>query len=316
MLFRSACSALVVLCVPAVAGAADFFQVRNDNQLARAVPLPVLAPDAPEPGQLDFGTRLDLSNEYANLQAGDEALLADGEVARLTLSASGRFTAATHWSVRLPVLHQGGGFLDGTISDWHDFFGLPNGGREFAVDDRYLFAYAENGETLLQVDDKGTRIGDLEVAWHWEPAERWLLGAHLQVPTGDGDKLAGGGAIGAAVWATRRFAAGPLDAFLSGGVAVSEPGDILPDRQRRTIPFGGAGIGLRLFDWMRAVTQVYAHRAPFSDTDINTLGRDSVQLSVGAVFRLPGKTRLHLLFQEDLGVYASPDFSLQAALYW
>ena len=64
------------------------------------------------------------------------------------------------------------------------------------------------------------------------------------------------------------------------------------------------------------MTQVYAHRAPFSDTDINTLGRDSVQLSVGAVFRLPGKTRLHLLFQEDLGVYASPDFSVQAALYW
>lgn len=316
MMLPRVCSLFLLGCAASVSHASDFFQVRNENQFARAVPLPVLLPGSPEAGQLDFGTRLELTSEFANLAADDEALLADGEVVKLTLSASGRYSDRSHWSVRLPVLNQGGGFMDDIITDWHDFFGLPQGGRDTAPSDRYRFAYAREGTLVLDVTETGTRLGDMEIAWHYEPTSGWLLGAQLQLPTGDGKRLAGGGAWGGSVWVTRSGQIGRLGGFLSAGASANERGDILPEQQHRVTPFAGGGISLRVFDWATAVTQIYVHRAPFKDSEIETLGRDSVQLSVGAVFRPTHSTRLHLLFQEDLGVYASPDFSMQAALYW
>ena len=315
MLQRMTC-ALTLLCALPAASAADFFAVRNDAQLARAVPLPELAPRTPEAGQLDFGASFDLISEYAALEAPGERFLADGEVYKLALSASGRFSERSFWSVRLPLLHQGGGFMDSIIVDWHDFFGLPQGGRDQALDDQYVFYYERDGEVLLNVQDRGNRLGDLEVAWHFEPADDWLLGAQLRAPTGDGDKLSGGGAWGAALWVTRDFRAGPVSGFLSAGGAFNERGDVLPEQQRRVTPFGGAGLGLDITNWLTGLVQIYAHRAPYTDSEIEALARDSVQLSVGGVFRLGATTRLHLLFQEDLGVHASPDFSMQAAIYW
>lgn len=315
MLQRMSCALILLSALPA-ASAADFFVVRNDNQLARALPLPELAPRAPEAGQLDFGASFDLISEYAALDAPGEQFLADGEIYKLALSASGRFSERSFWSVRLPLLHQGGGFMDGIITDWHDFFSLPQGGRDQVANDEYRFFYERDGEVLLDVTDGGNRLGDLEVAWHFEPADDWLLGAQLRAPTGDGDKLSGGGAWGAALWVTREFRAGPMSGFLSAGSAFNERGDILPEQQRRVTPFGGAGLGLDVTDWLTGLVQVYAHRAPYTGSDIEALARDSVQLSVGGVFRLGETTRLHLLFQEDLGVHASPDFSMQAALYW
>lgn len=312
---RIAC-ALLLLCALPAASATDFFAVRNDNQLARALALPELAPRAPQAGQLDFGASFDLISEFANLQAPGERLIADGEIYKLALSASGRYSARSFWSVRLPLLHQGGGFMDSIIVDWHDFFGLPQGGRDQVRNDQYRFFYERDGEVLLDVQDGGNRLGDLEVAWHLMPAQDWLLGVQLRAPTGDGDKLSGGGAWGAALWVTRTLRAGPVSGFLSAGSSFNERGDVLPDQQRRVTPFGGAGLGLDLTNWLTGLVQIYAHRAPYTDSRIEALARDSVQLSVGGVFRLGATTRLHLLFQEDLGVHASPDFSMQAALYW
>lgn len=315
MLYQSLCALLLSAVLPA-ASATDFFAVRNDSQLARAVPLPELAPRAPEAGQLDFGASLDLISEFSDLEAPGERFRADGEILKLALSTSGRFSERSFWSVRLPLLHQGGGFMDRIIVDWHDFFGLPQGGRDQAPNDQYRFYYERDGEVLLDVQDGGNRLGDLEIAWHFEPADDWLLGVQLRAPTGDGDKLSGGGAWGTALWITRELRAGPVSGFVSAGSAFNERGDLLPEQQRRVTPFGGAGLGLDIASWLTGLVQVYAHRAPYTQTGIEGLGRDSVQLSVGGIFRLGQSTRLHLLFQEDLGVHASPDFSMQAALYW
>ncbi|MHA7834203.1 MAG: hypothetical protein ACX94A_06965, partial [Algiphilus sp.] len=79
MMLSRVCSLLFLGCTASVSHASDFFQARNENQFARAVPLPVLLPSTPDAGQLDFGARLELTSEFANLAADDEALLADGE---------------------------------------------------------------------------------------------------------------------------------------------------------------------------------------------------------------------------------------------
>ncbi|PWG73499.1 hypothetical protein DF186_22760, partial [Enterococcus hirae] len=78
-------------------------------------------------------------------------MIADGEIYKLALSASGRYSARGFGSVRLPLLPQGGGFMDSILVDWHDFFGLPQGGRDRVRNDQYRFFYERDGEVLLDV---------------------------------------------------------------------------------------------------------------------------------------------------------------------
>lgn len=316
MLHRAFATAALLCLSTTVAASQDFFQTRNDALIVGAVSLPALAPAAPAEGQLDFGARIDIVSEFVAIDNANESLLMDGETYRLSLSTSGRFSERSFWSVRLPVLHQGGGFMDSIINDWHDFFGLPEGGRDQAPKDRYRYEYVRDGQTELLVTDGGNRLGDLEIAWHFLPSANWLLGAQLKLPTGNDEKLAGGGTTGGSLWVTHTFQTGRFGGFISAGASANGRGGILREQQRRVTPFGGFGLNVRLTEWMTAVTQLYAHRAPFTGSNLSALERDSAQLSLGAVFRLGPVARLHLLFQEDVAVNASPDFSMQAAIYW
>lgn len=65
------------------------------------------------------------------------------------------------FAIDVPVLWRGGGVLDGFINGWHDFFGLPEGGRDKVVDDRYeVQGQLSNGERF-QLDDEGTSLGNI-----------------------------------------------------------------------------------------------------------------------------------------------------------
>jgi hypothetical protein len=296
--------------------AAEFFQTRNEGLLSRAVSLPPLVPHTPAEGRINPGLRLEIVSEYVAISQGNEQITLDGEATKLTLSAAGRYSPRSHWALRVPVMYQGGGFMDSIINDWHDFWGLPEGGRDQAPKNQYLYHYERDGEVLLSNTESGARLGDIEVSWHFEATEGLTLSTQLQLPTGDTDRYAGGGTIGGSFWGTYAAESGRWSGFGAAGVSFNGRGDILPGQQRRTTPFGGAGVGFELMPWLRVVGQVYAHTALFKDSELSPLERDSIQLSLGGIFRLGESTRLHLLFQEDLGVNASPDFSIQAALYW
>lgn len=317
MVHRAVACMLGVLFVLPVQ-AAEFFQVRNEALLTGAVSLPVLVPTEPLEERLHAGVRLEFVNEFTKRESADgsERITVDGETYRLSMSLSGRYSERSHWTVRLPVLYSGGGFMDGIIDDWHRFFSLPRGGRQFAPEDRLLFLYERDGEELLRYDDSGTRLGDLEVAWHFMLREGTMLGSQLKLPTGSSRRLGGGGTTGASLWLTQAGERGRWSGFVSAGASVNGRGDIIREQQRRFTPFAGAGGGVQVFDWLRLVTQFYAHPALYTDSDLPPLDRTSLQLAMGGIFRLGEITRLHVLFQEDLGVHASPDFSLQFAVYW
>lgn len=296
--------------------AAEFFQVRNEGLLSRAVSLPALRPLAPEAGKLELGASLEVISEFVERGAGSEWIRLDGETTKLSLMASGRYGARTHWQLRIPVLYQSGGALDGTIEGWHDLWGLPNGGRPQAPRDRRHYLYMDGADVRLDHRDTSARIGDVEVAWHFDAVGGLRVSAQLQLPSGDSDRLAGGGTLGGSVWASYLAQQGRWSGFVAGGMSFNGHGDILPGQQRRATPFAGAGVGVDVLPRLRLVGQVYAHPGLFRGSELAPLTRDSVQLTLGGIVRLGQDLRLHLLFQEDLGVNASPDFSLQIALHW
>ncbi|MGQ0621360.1 MAG: DUF3187 family protein [Panacagrimonas sp.] len=290
----------------------------NSNQaaLARSFALPALGGTAPIPAAGSWRFALDLSSEYVLDQEGREELLLDGESQHYAFQYGRGWGADFDWSVELPLLHVGGGFMDDLIEGWHDTFSLPNGGREDAPTDRYRYRYLRDGVTVFDVRNGGTRLGDVRLSAGWQLREQLMLRGQLKLPTGDEDRLIGGN-VGGAIWADLGLpfpAASGLNGYVSAGLSASEDAKLLGDLQRSLVPFGGLGFAYQAFPALEVISQLYLH-APLSEhTEIDALERPGAQLTLGVRGCFGGGPCLELSFQEDLAVGASPDFGLRFAL--
>lgn len=296
----------------------DALAVRNQGALARAFELPVLGrtqvlAEATQQASLRF----DLTTEYHASAVGGEAVTLDGEADLLTLGWRWGLGRNIELGLELPLLHQSGGFMDGPIEDWHSFFGLPNGGRELAPKNRYLYEYSRDGDELLRATRTGSDIGDLRVAGAWGVTPSLALRTELKLPTGNEDHLAGGN-TGFALWADYAL---PLpDAFflsgwVAGGLSVNDESSVLSDMQKQVVPLAGAGLSARLAERWALLTQLYFHGALYDDSELDPF-REALQLAIGLRYRVRRDMNLDIGFQEDPITSSSPDFSGHLALSW
>jgi hypothetical protein len=313
---------LVLVASAAAAGQARAAErplaVYNQGALARAFELPVIG----ETGVLPFGDtrgslRYDLTTEYHASGNGSEAVVLDGESNLLTFA----FRKGLGWNLELtlevPVLHQGGGFMDDPIESWHDFFGLPNGGRELAPQDRYLYEYTRGGETVFRNTRGGTDLGDVRLGFGWQALESLALRTEFKLPSGDDAHLAGGN-TGGALWADWALPFDPgffLSGWVSAGVSINDEAGLIADQQNSVVPFGGAGLAARFAEHWSLLGQLYAHGKLYDDSDLDAF-REALQLSLGLRYDLARDFGIDVGFQEDLITSSSPDFSFHLALSW
>ncbi|SEQ82716.1 Protein of unknown function [Solimonas aquatica] len=294
---------------------AEPFVLGTSNQaaLARHAPLPTPQADATGSG---LRLSLDWTNEFVLDQRGTEALLLDGETLRLNLAARWNWRG---WllGAELPVLNTSGGVLDSPIESWHQFFGLPNGNREDEPRKQYRDVYQRNGQTLLDLDSGKTGIGDARLSLARCGAAGCWRGL-LQLPTGDAERLMGGG-LGGALWYERPYAfaaGGAWSGALAAGVAAVRADGPLQDQQRQFIPFGWASLGYQLLARLELGAQFYLHGPLYSDSELAALRRPGGQLAFGLRYRPTPQTSLWLGAQEDPIIESSPDFSIHLAVDW
>jgi hypothetical protein len=306
--------ALLAFAAPAIeAGDAFVFPAFNQAALARHAPLPT-----PEGGAAD-GTRLtlDWTSESHFEQAGDEFLLLDGEILRLGLQHRWAW-GGLQWSVELPLLVTGGGLLDSMIENWHDWFGLPNGGRDQIPRDRYRYQYLVNDQPVFDIGGSDTALGDVRFGIARCDAAGGCWRALAQLPTGDADRLLGGGA-GLSAWYERAYSLGASTrwsgALAAGAGAVRGKGPI-EDRQESLVPFGWASLGYALTPSWQAGAQLYAHGPLYEDRGPDALTRNGLQVVFGLRYRSPGGVWWHLAVQEDPITKSSPDFVIHLAADW
>jgi hypothetical protein len=300
-------------CLSPLPALATPFTTFNQAALSQGFALPVVG----ETTVLEAGASrslwtLDLSSEYHEDQAGTESLTLDGETTRLAW----RYTQGAggwEWGFELPVVHVGGGFMDSFIEGWHDFFGLPNGGREFAPRDRYQYRYERDGAVVLDRSEEGWALGDVRLSAGWAVSETMVLRGELKLPTGDEDKLTGG-VLGGAVWADWALPrTNGWSGFLSLGLSANDNSDVLEDQQKTLIPFGGIGMSYRLFEPLEVGVQYVMHGALYDDTEIDALKKPGGQLVFGGRW-LGAGWGLDLAVQEDIITHSSPDFSIHVGL--
>ncbi len=214
--------------------------------------------------------------------------------------------------VALPIHNAGSGFLDRPIRDFHDAFGLPNGGRELVPNDRFRSRLVIENRLVYQGEQR-PGVGDLAVTQGFRlaggPADpfRMALRTGVELPTGDATLGYGSGEVdvGAALAAT-------LEA---GGFALhlqalwSLPGDLAGVTRVHTHAAYGFGAALEvpiLEGRLLALAQVDGRTAFASGTGLEALDGSLLQVSGGLALRLGGAW-ITLGMAEDVQTGTAPD---------
>jgi len=293
----------------------------NQNPLIQIYGLPALGEARVlGPGASTLAAHMQLSNHFTGSSHGVETLSLDGETRRLTLQWRQGLSGNREWGFELPYVSHNGGFLDRSIEEFHDLFGMPQNGRTDLPRKRMDFRYAHNGTNLVNLDHAASGAGDVRLSAAVSSASAdghaavWR--ASLKLPTGNENELFGSGSTDLAGWlsaATTR----PPDAwniYGGGGVLLMSEGNVMPAQQQRVVAFGSLGISQRFFPLITINAQLDAHSPFYNDSGLRQLGRYAVQGLIGADWEFAPKKSLALSVSEDFVVGAAPDVAFNLSL--
>lgn len=153
-------------------------------------------------------------------------------------------------------MHRSGVF-DSFIENWHDFFSLPQSGRDEAPRDRLILFYRDGPQTRFHIRENAFSFGDVSLGVGYAPVRKFFsndglaIRAAVKLPTGDHSLLAGTGDISASIWAeTSGALPGAADsrrwlyAATLGALLAKAPRH-LPRFDREFIAFGRFGVTWR-----------------------------------------------------------------------
>lgn len=311
---------------PAAALTVTPFQTFNQSPLVQIYGLPapgragVLAP-----GRAALGLTTSIASNFVEAGTSHESLILDGETYRFDLRLRYGLPGNFEVGADLPVVTEQGGFLDSFIEGWHNFFHLPQGGRDQAPEGRLLYRYVRNGKEEINVDKAASGIGDVRLEGSWQfcgtpegSRRQATLHAGLKLPTGDSASLLGSGSTDLALWVTADnvwpLSRGNVALYGSAGTLFLTKGDVLPQIQRNVVGFGSLGAGWSPLSRLAFKLQVDGHTPFYRDSALNELDGASLQLTVGGTVGIARSLDLDLGVTEDVVVNTSPDVVFHIAL--
>ena len=260
-----------------------------------------------------------LASQYVNDSSSIEFLNLDGETQRLALEL--RYGLVENWDVQLevPWLKQSGGDMDGVIDDWHDFWGMSDGGRSQVPRDVLDYRYASpDGGFSLQDDSSG--LGDVSLALnhvvYHDDNSAVSLALGYKFGTGDEDDFLGSGADD--VHVAVRFSGAqlsdlPLSWHGQAGYLRAGNSDLLDDLQERDLWFAGLAMDWRFAQHWSMIAQLDSHAAPMR-SDLTGVGDEAVLGTLGARWYFAPQWSADISVVEDIRVETAPDVTFQATL--
>jgi len=244
----------------------------------------------------------------------NEDIYLDYEAYRFNLSY--QYGLDDNWNLKLdvPLIYQSGGNFDSAIDSWHEFWGMPRGNRPFVEHNQYDIQYAYQSQTLVDLNEASTTLGDIQIAVARSIVENnatsMSLWASLKLPTGDEDKLTSNGATDVSAWLA-------LNQQLSNKWLINlNAGAVVPGTNNyKNIPlsdhalYGHAMLGWLVTDNINLKLQLQGHTSYFDQSRLKILG-DTYFLTFGGTITINQCNQLDLAFSEDIKVDSSPDASL------
>lgn len=268
------------------------------------------------PGSTRVALTLDLASTYLAHATPREAILLDGESWMTTL----RLYRGTRWGemgIDIPWVGIGGGTFDGFIKGWHDFFGLPQGGRDAAPRDRIRYRYIRDGANRIDLERTSSGPGDLTLhaavpVSSGDHSSLSLRGS-LSLPTGSHRMLRGGGTTTATLSLagerTIPTDGGSLGIWGSFGGGWIAGGGILSDMRRPIVGFGRAGIGWAPVTPLVFKVELVGSTPLYRESSLTPLSGAPLLLGMGGCVNL-GSVAIDVGVFEDLNVESAADVAL------
>jgi hypothetical protein len=273
-----------------------------------------------DPGSLGLALHSSVANNYVLDANSREYLNLDGETLRVALEL--RYGLAADWDLQLevPWLDQSGGQLDGLIDNWHDLWGMPDGGRSKVPRDLLDYRYASPSVPGFLLEDDGSGPGDVSLALNFaffrdeDAVASVALGYKWGV--GDEDKFLGSGADD--VFVALRFSGDhrsdlPLRWHGQAGYLRAGDSDLLEDIQRQDLWFAGLALDWMVVERWSLLVQLDGNAAP-TKSDITALGDDAATLTGGVRWRFAPAWSADATVVEDIVVETAADVTFQLSL--
>jgi hypothetical protein len=303
------------------------FKTFNQQPTLQVFGLPLESSAAVTPaGRLNVALLQEIANQYRSSGNSSESLTFDGESYRTTLSFRFGFADRFDAGLNIPYVAYSGGMLDHFIIDWHDAFGMPQGGRDTGPIEAVNYSYRKDGRQKLLVDRSSSGLGDISLSGgvqlfnSAEPETRKsvALRADLKLPTGDSDTLHGSGSTDLALSLCGMMNAstgwGTLGLFGSvGGLAMTD-GKIIADQHKNFAGFGTLGAGWGPAPWISFKVQLNATTAFYKSSSMDELANPTMMLTTGGALLFPGNYQLDIGVAEDVAVGTAPDIAFHFGL--
>lgn len=319
---RRAIAAALVLSAYGSAGvtASEPLYVKNLSPVAGLLGLPSQR-DArtTASGGVAVALHSSIASHYISDSSTSEFLNLDGETLRFALDM--RYGLAENWDLQLevPWLDHSGGDLDGLIDDWHDLWGMSDGGRSDVPNDLLDYRYVTT-EGGFGLQDNASGMGDITLSMNYafyrddKAAASVSLG--YKFGTGDEDDFTGSGTDD--VFLALRLSGDHLsDLPLSwhGQVGYLRAGDsdLLDNYQEKNLWFAGVAMDWQFASKWSILLQLDSHAAPL-DSNITGVGNDAYMATIGLRRRFVGNWVLDFSVIEDIAVETAPDVTFQASL--
>ena len=263
----------------------------------------------------------DIATHFVSQARSDDAVFFDGETQRHSLGLRWGISSDWEFSAVLPFTKHSGGFTDGYVNRWHDFFGMPDGGRSEVPEDqlRYQFSSPQLESTLA---DAASGLGDvtLELTYMGE-RQRDLQIAYAvgyKASTGDISDWTGSGSSD--LYGVARFSGAhrsELPLYWHGQLGVTVVGDssLLGPEKQDWVWFAGLSAEWYLNERWALIGQIDSH-SPLLDSPLDAVGEPAAMLSLGLRRKLNSKWAIDISFAEDIVVESAPDIIFQASLHY
>jgi hypothetical protein len=275
----------------------------------------VLDPPHLEKASLEdsFSAGLFYSSVYMVRRASEWSVGLDMEVTEVDLRFRKSILNTIELGIDVPILSFNSGFMDDFLGNYHHLFGFSDYGRSNRPANSFLYEMRKSNTLLFKAEGGDVGIGDIRLMMKktivtGDP----VLSVRFDVefPTGSTSEGFSNGSLDAGISLLLDKKLGETCmTYANAGVVF--PGDLKWKERVELKPFayGAVGIEAALWDTFSLLGQVFVQGSPFPHTNIGTIDRTAVLLTLGGRYRA-GKNTFEFSLTEDPNTAGAPDFSL------
>ena len=290
------------------------FSITNQNPFVRIFGLPRhRSSEVLSAGEAESKIGYSVSSNYEfDISASRDLVAIDGETETWTLSYRRGLGNGWEAGVVMPLIKQSGGYLDRTIIKWHDWFGMPQGGRDQGPIDALNYRLNVGGINRLTLSETVSGIGDVVLFAGKSLSPAINVRSEIKLPSGNKEKLLGSGGtdIGFSVDYTRNISSYWVWSAMVSLTYLSDGAFEL--HQQKYIAALGSHLVYRVKPRLALKLQWDLNSAPYQSLSLVPLTKPGGVLSFGGTIRLTDQDCIDLFFMENVPhTETAPDFGFK-----